>query len=301
MVCTVTLNPALDYVMQVHSLDAADIIRTQSEQIYYGGKGINVSAVLTRLGIENKALGFLAGFSGRQLEELLTADGIDSNFVYLSHGNTRINVKIRAEREIGINARGPEITPDDTKKLMDKLETLCSGDILVLSGSVPETVPDDIYERILKRFYGRDIRIAVDAAGSLLLNVLKYKPFLIKPNHHELGALFGAEVKTLDDVLQYGGQLQKLGARNVLVSRGEDGAVLLDENGGIHVSQNARGRAVGTVGCGDSMVAGFIAGWLKKRDYEYALKLGTACGNAAAFSGALPQKTEIDGIMSLLI
>lgn len=300
MIYTLTLNPALDYVMSVNSLNARDIVRTENEQIYYGGKGINVSVILTRLGAENEALGFLAGFSGRQLESMLKDDAVQCDFVYLPYGHTRINVKIKTEKNIDINAKGPEVSSDDIERLMKKLDKVGDGDTLVLAGSVPSTIEDDIYEKILERLDGRGASFVVDAAGDLLLNVLKYKPFLIKPNHHELGELFGVEVESTEDVIQYGKRLQELGARNVLVSRGEDGAVLLDEKGGLHTSENIDGIMVSTVGCGDSMVAGFIAGWQERQDYAYALRLGTACANATAFSSSLAVKAEIEEILAKL-
>lgn len=300
MIYTLTLNPALDYVMNVESLNTKDIARTQSEQIYYGGKGINVSAVLTSLGIENKALGFLAGFSGKQLEAMLRDDNMQCDFVYLPFGHTRINVKIRAEKGIEINAQGPDVSENDIERLMKKLDEIEAGDTLVLAGSVPNTMSDDIYERILERLDGRSISFVVDASGDLLLNVLKYKPFLVKPNHHELGELFGVEIETVEDVLEYGRRLQELGAKNVLVSRGGDGAVLIDEKGEVHISENAQGKIVSSVGCGDSMVAGFVAGWQEKQDYAYALRLGTACANATAFSSSLAARAEIDEMLKIL-
>ena len=297
MIYTVTFNPALDYLMYVSELQSSDINRTEKEQLFYGGKGINVSVILTRLGVENKALGFLAGFSGHQLEDMLSADNIESDFVYLKSGYTRINVKIKSDREIDINACGPEISKDDIKALFEKLEKLKEGDCLVLAGSIPKTLPDNIYEKILDKLNGKGINFVVDATGNLLKNVLKYKPFMIKPNHHELGEIFSTEIKTLDDIKKYGKMLQDMGARNVLVSRGKDGAALLDENGNIHTMGNVPGKIISSVGCGDSMVAGFIAGYSKTKDYAYALKLGSACGNATAFSTSLATREEIEKML----
>lgn len=297
MIYTVTFNPALDYLMYVSELQSSDINRTEKEQLFYGGKGINVSVILTRLGVENKALGFLAGFSGHQLEDMLNADNIESDFVYLKSGYTRINVKIKSDREIDINACGPEISKDDIKALFEKLEKLKEGDCLVLAGSIPKTLPDNIYEKILDKLSGKGINFVVDATGNLLKNVLKYKPFMIKPNHHELGEIFSTEIKTLDDIKKYGKMLQDMGARNVLVSRGKDGAALLDENGNIHTMGNVPGKIISSVGCGDSMVAGFIAGYSKTKDYAYALKLGSACGNATAFSTSLAAREEIEEML----
>ena len=297
MIYTVTFNPALDYLMYVSELQSSDINRTEKEQLFYGGKGINVSVILTRLGVKNKALGFLAGFSGHQLEDMLSADNIESDFVYLKSGYTRINVKIKSDREIDINACGPEISKDDIKALFEKLEKLKEGDCLVLAGSIPKTLPDNIYEKILDKLSGKGINFVVDATGNLLKNVLKYKPFMIKPNHHELGEIFSTEIKTLDDIKKYGKMLQDMGARNVLVSRGKDGAALLDENGNIHTMGNVPGKIISSVGCGDSMVAGFIAGYSKTKDYAYALKLGSACGNATAFSTSLAAREEIEKML----
>lgn len=297
MIYTVTFNPALDYLMYVDELQSNDINRTVDEQLFYGGKGINVSVILSRLDIENKALGFLAGFSGHQLEEMLDADSIDNDFVYLKKGYTRINVKIKSSKEIDINANGPEIDSDDINALFQKLEDLQKGDCLVLAGSIPNTLPNNIYEKILDRLKDKGIDFVVDATGDLLKNVLKYKPLMVKPNHHELGEIFGVEIKTLDDIKIYGKKLQEMGAKNVLVSRGKNGAALLDENGELHTTGNVEGKIVSSVGCGDSMVAGFLAGYYRSGDYSYALKLGSACGNATAFSPNLATKEEIDKML----
>lgn len=297
MIYTVTFNPALDYLMYVDELQSNDINRTVGEQLFYGGKGINVSVILSRLGIENKALGFLAGFSGHQLEEMLDADSIDNDFVYLKKGYTRINVKIKSSKEIDINANGPEIDSDDIDALFQKLEDLQKGDCLVLAGSIPNTLPNNIYEKILDRLKDKGIDFVVDATGDLLKNVLKYKPLMVKPNHHELGEIFGVEINTLDDIKLYGKKLQEMGAKNVLVSRGKNGAALLDENGELHTTENVEGKIVSSVGCGDSMVAGFLAGYYKSGDCSYALKLGSACGNATAFSPNLATKEEIDKML----
>ncbi len=298
MIYTVTFNPALDYVMNVACLQSKDINRTESEQLYYGGKGINVSVILTRLGIENKALGFLAGFSGRQIEDMLNKDKIDNDFIYLKSGYSRINVKIKSYEDFEINAQGPDIEKEDIDALLNKLKKLKKGDCLVLAGSIPKSMPDDIYERILKQLDNNDIDIVADATGCLLLNVLKYKPFMIKPNHHELGDIFSTEIKNIDDIAHYSKKLQDMGAKNVLVSRGKNGAALLDENGELHTIGNVPGKIKSSVGCGDSMVAGFLAGWAEKQDYGYALKKGAACGNATAFSQALATRKEIDEMMS---
>lgn len=300
MVYTITLNPALDYVMKVGKLRYDDINRSKSEEIYYGGKGINVSVILTRLGVHNKALGFVAGFTGRKLEQMLVDEGIDCDFNRLSNGQTRINVKIKADTELDVNASGPDISEDDIKNLMDKLDDIGENDYLVLAGSIPSTLPDDIYERILSRLQSRGVNFIVDATGDLLKKALPYKPFLVKPNHHELGDLFGVETKTEEDIVKYARKVQEMGARNVLVSRAKDGATLIDENSNVTTFANVDGELVNSVGCGDSMVAGFVAGYINKKDYAYALKLGAACGNATAFSEELATADEIKKVFEIM-
>ena len=298
MVYTVTLNPALDYVMKLKNLRTDDINRTDGEEIYYGGKGINVSVILTQLDIPNTALGFLGGFTGKKLEEMLKSDGISCDFNYLKSGDTRINVKIKADKEIDLNACGPEITQEDMQSFLKKLDGIRDGDYLILAGSIPKTLPDDIYERMLERVSDRKVNCVVDATGDLLKNVLKYKPFLIKPNHHELGDLFSVEIKSDEDIAKYSKKLQEMGAKNVLVSMAKDGAMLTDENGNVHKIGNAKGKLVNSVGCGDSMVAGFTAGYIKTADYSYALRLGSACGNATAFSEKLATREEIERVFN---
>ena len=300
MVYTITLNPALDYVMKVGKLRYDDINRSKSEEIYYGGKGINVSVILTRLGVHNKALGFVAGFTGRKLEQMLVDEGIDCDFNRLSNGQTRINVKIKADTELDVNASGPDISEEDIKDLMDKLDDIGENDYLVLAGSIPSTLPDDIYERILSRLQSRGVNFIVDATGDLLKKALPYKPFLVKPNHHELGDLFGVETKTEEDIVKYARKVQEMGARNVLVSRAKDGATLIDENAKVTTFANVDGELVNSVGCGDSMVAGFVAGYINKKDYSYALKLGAACGNATAFSEELATADEIKKVFEIM-
>ena len=300
MVYTITLNPALDYVMKVGKLRYDDINRSKSEEIYYGGKGINVSVILTRLGVHNKALGFVAGFTGRKLEQMLVDEGIDCDFNRLSNGQTRINVKIKADTELDVNASGPDISEDDIKDLMDKLDDIGEDDYMVLAGSIPSTLPDDIYERILSRLQSRGVNFIVDATGDLLKKALPYKPFLVKPNHHELGDLFGVETKTEEDIVKYARKVQEMGARNVLVSRAKDGATLIDENSNVTTFANVDGELVNSVGCGDSMVAGFVAGYINKKDYAYALKLGAACGNATAFSEELATADEIKKVFEIM-
>lgn len=293
MVYTVTFNPALDYVMNVEKLSTDDINRTESEELYYGGKGINVSAILSRLNIPTVALGFTAGFTGKKLKEMLDEDGIKNDFVVLNSGFTRINVKVKFGKELDINANGPEITADKIKELFLKLKKLNDGDYLVLAGSVPASLPDDLYSKILEELSGKNINIVVDTTGNQLLNVLKYKPFLIKPNHHELGEIFGQEMDTTEKITEYAKKLQEMGAVNVLVSRGGDGAVLVDGNGTVHPAAAVEGTLVNSVGCGDSMVAGFIAGYITNKSYSEALKLSVASSAATAFSKELAKADEI--------
>lgn len=293
MVYTVTFNPALDYVMNVEKLSTDDINRTESEELYYGGKGINVSAILSRLNIPTVALGFTAGFTGKKLKEMLDDDGIKNDFTELNSGFTRINVKVKFGKELDINANGPEITADKIKELFLKLKKLNDGDYLVLAGSVPASLPDDLYSKILEELSGKNINIVVDTTGNQLLNVLKYKPFLIKPNHHELGEIFGQEMNTTEKITEYAKKLQEMGAVNVLVSRGGDGAVLVDGNGTVHPAAAVEGTLVNSVGCGDSMVAGFIAGYITNKSYSEALKLSVASSAATAFSKELAKADEI--------
>ena len=297
MIYTVTLNPALDYVMKVGALRYDDINRSKEEMLYYGGKGINVSVILTRLGIENKALGFVAGFTGNELERMLKGDGVNCDFNRLKSGNTRINVKIKADTELDINAQGPDISEDEIKELFEKLDKIKDGDFLVLAGSVPSTLPADIYERILKRLSGRGVNFVVDATGDLLLNVLKYKPFLVKPNHHELGDLFSVKTKTDEEIEKYARKLQKMGARNVLVSMAGDGAVLVTEDGQEFRADAPKGKLVNSVGAGDSMVAGFIYGYLNGGSYADAFRYGVCTGSASAFSEELATKKEVLALM----
>lgn len=293
MVYTVTFNPALDYVMNLSKLSADDINRTESEELYYGGKGINVSAILSQLEIPNIALGFTAGFTGKKLKEMLDDDGIKNDFVVLNGGFTRINVKLKYGEELDINANGPEITEDKIEELFSRFKQLKEGDWLVLAGSVPSSLPDDLYSTILREVYGKGIRVVVDTTGSQLLNVLQYKPFLIKPNHHELAEIFTQEMDTAEKITVYAKKLKEMGAVNVLVSRGGDGAVLVDENGTVHPASAVEGKLVNSVGCGDSMVAGFIAGYILNKNYSQALKLSVACSAATAFSKELAKADQI--------
>ena len=287
MIYTVTFNPALDYVVRVDQFTLGAVNRTVQEHIFYGGKGINVSAVLANLGFANTALGFVAGFTGEEIERGAKTLGFDSDFIHVEKGMSRINVKLKAEDETEINGIGPEIEPKDVQELFAKLDRLKKGDVLVLSGSIPSSISDTIYEEIMERLEGRGIRIAVDATKELLLNVLQYHPFLIKPNNHELGEMFGTVLQTEEEIVHYAKLLQERGAENVLISMAGDGAILVAENGEIYKRKPPKGIVKNSVGAGDSMVAGFIAGYLKSGDFEEALKLGTAAGSASAFSDGL--------------
>lgn len=299
MVYTVTFNPSIDYVIRVGELKTGSINRSASEQMFCGGKGINVSIVLNELGVRSKALGFIAGFTGRAIEESVRSKGVETDFVELPEGCSRINVKIRSDEETDINGSGPDIPSEALDRLYEKLDALEDGDVLVLAGSVPNSLPSNIYEKILARLSGKKIKTVVDATKDLLLNVLKYKPFLVKPNDLELGEMFGAALKTVDEVVHYAGKLKEMGAVNVLVSMAGNGAVLLDENGTLRKCGACHGEVKNTVGAGDAMVAGFIAG-LEKGGHEYALKLGTAAGGATAFSDGLAKREDIFPLLEQL-
>ncbi len=299
MIYTVTFNPAIDYVVRTGEIAAGGVNRAKSEEIFFGGKGINVSLVLSELGIRSKALGFIAGFTGDAIEKGISKKGVDTDFIRLDGGFSRINVKIKSDAETDINGRGPDIDGKSVDKLFGKLDALRDGDTLVLAGSIPDSLPADIYEKILERLNGKKIRTVVDATKDLLLNVLKYKPFLVKPNDHELGETFGVTLKTNGEIEQYARKLKDMGAVNVLVSMAGDGALLLDEHGRTHVCGVCKGTVRNSVGAGDSMVAGFIAG-SQNGDYEYALKLGTAAGGAAAFSDGLAERALIDELIKQL-
>ena len=297
MIYTVTFNPALDYVMNIPGLVPGEVYRSEKEYIFFGGKGINVSFVLRQLGKESTALGFIAGFTGDAIQNGVEQAGIKSDFIRLEKGVSRINVKVKASVETDLNGKGPDISQEAVNKLFCKLDTLQSGDILILAGSIPPDLPENIYETILARLSGKNIQFVVDATGDLLKNVLVYKPFLIKPNHHELGEIFGKTLTSTDEIAYYAKQMQTLGARNVLVSMAANGALLVDETGEVHIIGTAKGKAVNSVGAGDSMVAGFVAGWLDKHDYAYALALGSAAGSATAFSEGLAKKPLIDKLL----
>lgn len=293
MIYTVTFNPALDYVVKVDHFTLGTVNRTEQEDIYCGGKGLNVSTVLAALGYGNTALGFVAGFTGDEIEHRVKDLGFRSDFIHVEQGLSRINVKLKSGEETEINGSGPKITKKDLDQLYDKLDCLSKGDVLILSGSIPASLNDDIYERIMEYLDRRGIRIVVDATRDLLSNVLYYHPFLIKPNNHELGEMFGVTLKSVDEIVRYGKLLQEKGAENVLVSMAGDGAVLITEKGEVFTMGVPSGTVKNSVGAGDSMVAGFVAGYLENGSYEHALRLGSAAGSATAFSEGLAGKEDI--------
>ncbi len=297
MIYTVTFNPSLDYVVQVEHFQKDAVNRTSSEYVYAGGKGNNVAVVLSELGLASRALGFRAGFTGVAMEQMLREYGCDTDFIPLPEGMTRINVKVKAASEFEINGQGPLIPEEQIRQLFEKTDALDSGDVLVLSGSIPNTLPDDIYERMMKRLDGKGVRIAVDATQDLLLKVLKYHPFFIKPNNHELGEMFGVTLTSEEEIITYAKKLQEMGARNVLVSMAGDGAILVAETGEVFKRRPPKGVVVNSVGAGDSMVAGFLAGYLKSGSYAYALQLGTAAGSATAFTSWLAGREEIEALL----
>ena len=299
MVYTVTFNPAIDYVVHIGDMKLGTTNRSKREEMYFGGKGINVSIVLRELAISSVALGFTAGFTGEAIEKGLADMGIDTDFVHLENGNARINVKIKATAETELNGQGPDIDDKSIAALFDKLDKLSEGDTLILAGSIPSSLPSDIYEQILANLSEKKIKVVVDATKDLLLNVLKYRPFLVKPNNHELGEMFGVELKTDADIERYARKLQDMGAVNVLISMAGDGAMLIDEFGKMHRCGVCKGKVKNSVGAGDSMVAGFTVGSLNG-DYEYALKLGTAAGGATAFSDGLAEKETIEELLKTL-
>lgn len=294
MIYTVTFNPALDYVVWLDQLTVGEINRTKQEFIQYGGKGINVSTVLHNLGVDSVALGFLAGFTGQALEQGLRESGITTDFITLPQGMTRINVKVKGGQETEINGQGPTIDQVALDALQAKLDRLCPGDILVLSGSVPASLSQDVYSDILQRLNHKGIRFVVDSTQKLLCNSLPYHPFLIKPNVQELEELFQITLTCDEEIRQYAAKLQDMGAQNVLVSMAGNGSLLLDETGACHRLGVPKGQVCNSVGAGDSMVAGFLAGWLEQGDYAYAHKLGAACGSATAFSQGLATKELVD-------
>ena len=301
MIYTVTLNPAIDYLINLDNLEIGRINRVEDEKVYAGGKGINVSNMLKQLGHENTALGFISGFTGDFIVNTLMEKGINNKFISLKNGFTRINVKVKGKEETEINGKGPAITNDELNELYKILENLNSSDILVLAGSIPSTLDDKLYENIMDRIKDNNVKVVVDATKNLLLNVLKYKPFLIKPNNHELEEIFNVKLNNNEEIIKYAKKLKEMGALNVLVSMGKDGALLLTENDEVYVSNVAKGIVKNSVGAGDSMVAGFIAGYLNTNSYSEGLKLGAASGGATAFSYDIATKEYIDEIKKQII
>lgn len=301
MIYTVTLNPAIDYLINLDNLEIGRINRVEDEKVYAGGKGINVSNMLKQLGHENTALGFISGFTGDFIVNTLMEKGINNKFISLKNGFTRINVKVKGKEETEINGKGPAITNDELNELYKILEKLNSSDILVLAGSIPSTLDDKLYENIMDRIKDKNVKVVVDATKNLLLNVLKYKPFLIKPNNHELEEIFNVKLNNNEEIIKYAKKLKEMGALNVLVSMGKDGALLLTENDEVYVSNVAKGIVKNSVGAGDSMVAGFIAGYLNTNSYSEGLKLGAASGGATAFSYDIATKEYIDEIKKQII
>lgn len=296
MIYTVTFNPSIDYIVDVKNFELGSVNRTSTELMFPGGKGINVSMVLSNLGFENTALGFLAGFTGKSVQKMLEVNGVNADFIDVEEGLTRINVKIRAQQESEINGMGPAIKESDIEKLYEKLDNIKDGDILVLAGSIPAVMPETMYSDIMEHLKDKDVKIVVDATKDLLLNVLKYKPFFIKPNNHELGEIFDVELNTRDEVVPYAKKMQEKGARNVLVSMAGEGAVLVAEDGQVYKSPCPEGKVKNSVGAGDSMVAGFIAGYLESGDYKKALNKGLVTGSASAFSDNLATKEEVEAL-----
>lgn len=298
MINTITLNPSLDYIVKVNNFKVDELNRSVGEQIYAGGKGINVSIVLKNLGVENTALGYVAGFTGDEILRQIKEHDVDCDFVKLENGLSRINVKLKSDGETEINGSGPDITEEDLKSLYGKISNLGKGDFLILSGSIPKSIPDDIYENIMKALLYSGVEFIVDATKDLLLNVLKYRPFLIKPNHHELAEMFNVEIKGDEDIIKYAKKLQEMGAKNVLISMAGDGAILITENGEALKRDVPKGTLKNSVGAGDSMVAGFLAGYLKNHDIKEAFKMGVATGSASAFSEELATEKEVNELLA---
>lgn len=298
MIYTMTMNPAIDYVVDLPEFKTGEVNRVLEEHIFYGGKGINVSVILRELGFESCCLGFVAGFTGSEMERGLKEElGLSSKMIHVDEGMTRINVKIHSQEESELNGMGPRVKQKDVDQLFNQLDSIYDGDVFILSGSVPHGMSKDIYCDILKRLSQKSVKVVVDATGDLLMNTLAYHPFLIKPNNHELADLFHTKLETIDDIEYYARQLQKMGAQNVLISMAKDGSLLIDENGVCHRLGVYQGIVKNSVGAGDSMVAGFVAGYLLGYDYQDTLKLATASGGATAFSSGLASRQKIEELL----
>jgi len=297
VIYTLTLNPSIDYIVNVDHFETGKLNRTEREILFPGGKGINVSIVLKNLGFRSVAYGITAGFTGMEIERLLKEQGIDTDFIRLEHGYSRINLKLRSDCESEINGRGPEISEEEENRLIDKLSVLKDGDIAVLAGAIPGTMKSTVYSEIMERLQKRDVKFTVDATRDLLVNVLQYHPFLIKPNHHELGEILHREIDTKDKAIEGAKELRAMGARNVMVSMAGEGAVLVDENGETYRMDAPKGRVKNSVGAGDSAVAGFLAGYLTNGDYGHAFKTGVCAGSASAFSDGFATKEDVERLM----
>lgn len=298
MIYTVTFNPSLDYIVSVNDFELGMTNRTATELMLPGGKGINVSIVLSQMGLDNTALGFVAGFTGEEIVRRVEESGINADFIQIPEGISRINVKMKNIDGTEINGMGPEISAEKLNELLAQLDQLTEGDVLVLAGSIPKSMPDDIYRDILQRMESKNIMAVVDATGDLLMNVLQYHPFLIKPNNHELGELFDVKITTKEQVVPYAKKLQEQGARNVLISMGGQGAVFVSETGEVYMAEAPKGELKNSVGAGDSMVAGFVTGWITKGDYEHAFRMGVSTGSASAFSENLATKAEVEEVFA---
>ncbi|MCC0638988.1 MULTISPECIES: 1-phosphofructokinase [unclassified Clostridioides] len=298
MIYTVTLNPSIDYIVELDELNTGSTNRVNEEYVYPGGKGINVSCILKELGHDNTSLGFISGFTGEYIVKTLEEKKLKTDFIKLKNGFSRINVKIKVSEETEINGQGPNISDEYINLLYKKLDKLNQDDILILAGSIPSTLDEKLYENIMSRLEEKNIKIVVDATKNLLLNVLKYKPFLIKPNNDELEEIFGVKLNSNEDIVKYAKKLKEMGAVNVLVSMGKDGALLITEDNEVFISDVPKGTVKNSAGAGDSMVAGFISGYLSTGEYDYALKLGAASGSATAFSYDLAERKYIDKLVN---
>lgn len=298
MICTVTFNPSLDYIVRVDDMRLGAINRTTYEQVLPGGKGVNVSIVLGNLGHASRALGFVAGFTGDELVRLCAEAGVDCDFIRVERGMTRVNVKVKSAEETELNGMGPQMGEEDVEVLLARTDALGAGDTLVVSGSVPACLPHDMYERVMERVAPRGVRVVVDAERDLLTRTLPLGPFLVKPNNHELGDIFGVTLRTRDEVVPYARRLQEMGAANVLVSMAGEGGVLVAETGEVFQSPAAKGTVVNSVGAGDSSVAGFLAGLAETGSYEGAFRMALATGSASAFSDHLATRAEVEALLA---
>lgn len=297
MIYTITFNPALDYISQVENFQKGKINRTTNEKILPGGKGLNVSIVLKNLEIDNTALGFIAGFTGDELKRRIEQYNVKTNFIKVEKGITRINVKISSNEETALNGCGPQITEVDLEKILKQIDEIQKEDIVILAGNIPKNINKNIYEKICLKLKEKETTFIVDATRELLIGILKYNPFLIKPNKEELEETFGVKIQGEQEIIQYAKKLQEMGARNVLISLGGEGAILITEENKIYKANAPKGKVISTVGSGDSMVAGFIAGYIKNKDYKEALKLGIAAGSASAFSTELATKEKVEKLL----